>query len=175
MITIAIISLLEFYILKTNYIALIFIRRIEFTTNYIASCYFDFFSLHEADYFRSSFLRHFGFISPYSSLGYSIGNVIGSYYTGISNINFNNGLISDALANLGYTGIVIMPFILGFFLHYIDKILNNVDNRIVFLVSLYTSLMLLSTFLTTALLTHGLIIELILIKLIYKNSRSSIQ
>lgn len=127
---------------------------------YIQYCFFDFFTSHTPDFFRQSFLRFFGFTSPYPNLAYMIGNI----YLKQSNLSANNGLISDAVANMGYLGIFIMPICLGFVLKLLDNASEKLDVRLYIALALYTSIMLTNSFLFTVLLTHGLLVVILLLK-----------
>lgn len=166
---ISVIGLLEFWVLKSYFIVQLFIRRMEFSTNYISNCYYDFFSTNSPDYFRASFLRYFGFKSPYTSGGKSIGEVIADQYYYRSGINFNNGLFSDAITNLGYVGVIIMPIVVIAILRLLDRSADGLDRRLVIVSALYLTLILLSTFMATVILTHGLIVLLLLLSMMNRD------
>lgn len=134
-------------------------RRLFFVPVFIQSNYFDFFTTHTPDFFRQSFLRFFGFHSPYSNIPYLIGNL----YSNQSSMSANNGLISDAIANLGVLGIIIMPFVLSLVLKILDKVSYGLDVRLYITVALYIAIMLTNSFLFTVLLTHGLIVTMFLL------------
>lgn len=157
-------GIIEYIIFKSYFIIQLFVRRMEFTTNYIANCYFDFFSKNTPDYFRASFLRHFGFVSPYTLGGESIGEVIASQYYR-SDVNFNNGLISDAMTNLGYVGVILMPIVVILILRLYDRSAFGLDRRLTIASALYLTLIILSTFMTTVLLTHGLLVLILLLSM----------
>lgn len=129
-------------------------RRVLFVPAYLQWAYYDYFLDKTPDYFRRSFLRHFGFKTPYPDLD----NIIGGLYSYSSATNANNGLISDAITNLGYFGVIIMPIILCLVLCALDDSSRGLDSRIYILVSLYLTISLTNTFLNTVLLTHGLLI-----------------
>ena len=145
--------------------ASLFVRRIFFIPAYIQTCYFDFFTKHVPDYFRNSFMRYFGLQSPYSNIPF----LIGSEYFNQNSMSANNGLISDAVANLGYVGILVMPILLSFILKLMDKASEGLDVRLYLTVALYTSLILVNSFLFTVLLTHGLMVVIILLKLMNRD------
>lgn len=68
----------------------------------------------EPDLYRNSILRRFGFESPYADTSVDI--AVGEYFNpNVEGIRANNGLISEAFANFGMVGCVILPIILCFF------------------------------------------------------------
>ena len=157
---------------KHSYVIELVIRRMMFVTNYLGYCYYDFFMNHTPDFFKGSFLRFFGFKSQYNVNGQSIGTIIGEKYIS-SGVNCNNGLISDALANLGIFGVIIMPFILVYVLRMFDKSVLGKDKRITIVVALYVAIILQSSFLMTALITHGLVALIIVLSMIEKKDNMS--
>ncbi len=138
----------------------IVIRRVFFVPPFIQRYYFDFFTTHSPDFFRQSFLRHFGFVSPYPNIPYMIGNI----YFNQNSMSANNGLISDGMANMGYFGVFAMPILLSIILKCLDRVSAGLDIRLYITVALYTSIVLTNSFLLTVLLTHGLLIVMILLK-----------
>ena len=109
-----------------------------------------------------------GLESPYTKGGKSIGEVIADEF-GRKGVNFNNGLFADAITNGGIIGVFVMPFIVAFVLRLIDKSTYGLDVRLILTIAFYTTLTLLSSFLPTALLTHGLIIMIFLLYFIDRN------
>lgn len=139
----------------------LFIRRTMFSPQILSSCYFNYFNTHIPDFFRGSILKHLGFSTPYPQLPH----IIATEYFNSPDTNSNNGLISDAMANLGYFGIIIFPVIIIVTLKIIDSASSNLDNRLYIVVSLYICLTLINSFYFTAMVTHGLFIIIIIIKL----------
>ena len=166
MIILCIISIFENLIMKTYVFAHIVLRRMLFTPNIISSYYYDFFTGHTPDFFRSSFLRHFGFVSPYTQGGKRIGEYIADIYYYRTGVNFNNGLISDAICNLGIVGIIIMPFLLVMVLRLFDNCSDKIDKIIIISLVLYLVTNLVGSFLTTMLLTHGLLAVIVILSLL---------
>ncbi len=166
LIFILILSLLEKVIFNTFEIIDFIIRRILFIPNYLNYYYFDFFQYNIPDYFRGSFLRHFGIETPYPQLG----NIIGEIYYSSPQMNCNDGLIADAITNFGIIGIFIMPVILTLLLRVLDLCTINIDSRVLFSSSIYTAYIFVSSFSLTVLLTHGYIIMCILLLFMKKNN-----
>lgn len=135
-----------------------FFNRLGLIPNVISYAYFKFFIQYPPDYFRTSFLRYFGFKSPYSDISY----MISRWYFGLDQ-GANNGLIADAMTNMGVIGIFIMPIIVAYILRIVDLYTEKLDRRIVVCVALYLTLMLMSMFMLPILLTGGLLIVLLLL------------
>lgn len=165
LILMSIVSIAENIVLKTYNIAYIVVRRMLFTPNMISNYYVDFFSKNTPDFFRASFLRHFGFVSPYTEGSKRIGEFIADLYYYRSGVNFNNGLISDAITNLGVVGIVVMPIILTLVLRLFDNCSEKLPRKMTIALVLYLVTNLIGSFLTTMLLTHGLIAVLFVLYL----------
>ncbi len=161
-ITLAIISYAEYLLFNTCTISTLFIRRILFVPRYLDYCYFDFFLDNEPDFFRSSFLRHLGFVSPYSELGRGISFIIGAQYFNRPEMNCNNGFFSDAITNLGTYGVLIMPVLYIIVLRFLDKSTLNLNRRLVFTPISFFALSINSSFIFTSLLTHGFFVLLLI-------------
>ena len=144
---------LERELFNTIFLISYFVRRVLFLPNLLNSYYYDFFTHNTPDFFRQSFLRLLGFDSPYPDMDHMIGDV----YFNKSAMGANSGLISDAITNMGYVGIVIMPIILSLFLRFMDSLAFGIKKRIYISTAITSSFILISSFLPTALLTHGLL------------------
>lgn len=148
----------------------LFARRMLLIPVRISSNYFDFFSQNTPDYFRQSFLRLLGFKSPYPPISYYISEVYEK-----STSNSNNGLIADAMTNLGYIGIIIFPIMIFIVLKILDKSAKGLDSRIYLTVALYTALVMTNSFLFRVLFTHGLIIVIIILRYMDRDSNQTSQ
>lgn len=151
------VALVEYYVKHTYILSTLFIRRVLFVPSLLNVNYYDFFTKHEPDYFRGSFLRHFGFNSPYSADA-GISRMIGRIYYNSPTMNCNSGLISDAISNLGYAGVAFMPIFIVMFLYLLDRSAKGLDRRLLLVSAVYSSLAIIGTTFTTVLLTHGLLI-----------------
>jgi len=131
----------------------LFIRRVMFVPNMLNFRYYEFFSEHEPDYFRTSILRLFGFQSPYGS----VARTIGKYFSGSDDLAANNGLFSDAIANLGVVGVVIMPLAVLLILKTLDAVSEDIDlaSRIAAVVPFTVAVISTSYF--RLFLTHGMV------------------
>ena len=157
-----VLSVAEYLIDNAGYLIEFIIRRIFFLTNLLSYQYYDYFKFNEPDFFRSSFLRWFGFSSHFSDT--RIVRVIGQTYYG-TDMPANNGLLADVFANLGIIGIVAMPIIIVCVLYILDRCTQHINPSMLMLPCLVIASLFIDTFLTVALLTHGLILSLILFRI----------
>lgn len=131
------------------------IRRLFFFTNRIQEVYFHYFSGHENKYLEQK---------------YELSHVIGELYFGGFETGANSGLISDAVANFGYFGIILYPIVLGILMYKMNIMFVRKNIKIVYLFSVYFSIILISSFLKTGILTHGILFGLLII-ILDKNRR----
>lgn len=152
------------------FLAKAFIRRMMFVPAYLGSIYYDFFKHNELDYLRSSFLRYFGFTSPYVD---SIPRTIGRVYFNAPEMNANTGLCGDAFSNFGWLGVVIYPFLIILLVKVLDKYMSNVEIQVKFIVMILLSYMFLNGSYFKLLLTNGIFI-LLLILIMYPIDESQL-
>ena len=127
----------------------------------ITEYYVDFFSTNSPDFFRQGMLRRIGFESIYDR---EISYMIGAVYS-IDGINFNSGLLSDAVSNLGIVGVFVMPVVFAIFLKIFDRCAEGLDTKVIFTASIVVAWFALSSTLTTMLFTHGVFILMIFLRL----------
>ena len=152
------ICVLETILLHSFTLSVLIIMRLFFIPNVLGAQYFAFFTTHTPDYFRGSFLKYLGFTTPYPNLQY----LITEYFSGNTQTGSNNGLISDAMTNYGYIGIIIAPILLIIVLRILDRTMEGLDVRIKVAQSVALTLLMISTFLLPLLLTDGLLIMFLL-------------
>ena len=158
-ISILILSIIENYFFETVFLTLFLSYRVLIIPSKLHYIYYDYFSNHEFDYFRQSFLKFF-IESPYKD---NIGFIISEYDTGDVGGRANNGLFSDAYFNLGVIGVLLFPLILAILLKLFDGAAKNLNARMYFSIALSIFLAFLSLPLTTAILSSGLLFFLILL------------
>lgn len=158
-----VIGLIEHKLIGTAFICGIVIMRMMFMPNSINYYYYDFFSSNTPDFFRSSFLRHFGFTSPYSNIPHTIGI---NYFH--SDMGCNDGLIGDAFANFGVIGIVIVPLLIAFVLKLFDNSSKDLGVKLYIGCAFVIGIRLISNYLVTNLISYGFIILMILFKYMTK-------
>lgn len=145
-------GIIENFVFQSYWIAGAFVRRGLFVPSGLNYPYYDFFSHNQPDLFRSAVLRRFGAESPYSL---SIPNTIGLYFFNNINTAANNGLFSDAFANLGHWGMVVMPVLIAATFLFMDYCLEGMPLQITIIpVALFTMTFISSSYFTV-LLTHG--------------------
>lgn len=147
-------ALAEFLVAKSYFIASIFCRRVLLVPGLLNLCYYDFFSKHEVNLFRSGPLRRLGFEMPHA---YPPDNLIGGLYFGNFQTSANNGLFSDAYCNLGFIGVFILPFFIMFLLKILEGCAHNIEMKYLIAVLITTSYTLNNSTIFTVLLSHGFI------------------
>lgn len=155
------VALLESFVLGSRKLLDVILRRIMFLPALITEYYVDFFSINSPDFFRQGMLRRIGFESIYER---EISYMIGAVYS-IDGINFNSGLLSDAVSNLGIVGVFVMPVVFAIFLKIFDRCAEGLDTKVIFTASIVVAWFALSSTLTTMLFTHGVFILMIFLRL----------
>ena len=84
--------------------------------------------------------------------------MIGDLYFNKVEMGANTGLIGDAVSNFGLAGVFIMPIVLILVLRVLDMCTYGVENKLYIATAVLYAIILISSFLPTVLLTHGLII-----------------
>lgn len=144
-------AFLENKILHTFRITAYLVRRVLYVPVLLESFYFDYFHGKIPDYFRSSFLRHFGFRSPYPNFK----EAISANYLHMETGSANNGLIADAITNLGYIGLLVMPIMLFLAIKLFDAASREVKASLFSVWAFILAENLANSFLLTVLMTHG--------------------
>lgn len=159
------------YFLFDNFIVFsLFVRRVLFVPVRLEECYFDFFSINTPDYYKLSFLRYFGFKSQYSHLP----KLIGATYFHSPDLGANNGLISDAMANLGFAGIIIVPIIVTVVIKVLDICAFGLDTKLYLTIAIYVGMVFINSFIFTGLLTHGIIAIILLLAIMKRGDGDNI-
>jgi hypothetical protein len=162
--------IIEFVVFHSPILSSLVVMRMFFIPNMIGARYFEFFTTHTPDYFRGSFLRHFGFSTPYPNLGF----LITEYFKGDPLGRSNDGLIADAMTNYGYIGIIIAPILLIVVFRILDKTMDGLDVRIKVAQAVSLALQTISTFLLPLLLTDGLLVMMILFSAMKKEKLKTV-
>lgn len=150
------------YLFTGNYVIVsLFVRRLMILPVQLGQNYFDFFTEYAPDFYHGSFLKYLGFKTSYPNLAY----IIGEKFYDSPNMGANNGLISDAIANMGIVGIVIEPLFIIWMLRILDNSSKGLDVRIYVTTALYTSIVLLNSFIPVVLMTHGILVTIIILKM----------
>jgi len=131
------------------------VRRMMFVPALLHGEYFDFFSVNPPDYYIQNIFSKFGFESSYTT---SIPFVIAEAYHGSTSMSANNGLFSDAYANLGLPGCVLVPIVYIMLFRLLDASLHGLPRRFVIPALVPVALTFLSSSLFTALVSHGILL-----------------
>lgn len=158
-------AIFEYIIFKTGFIVELIIRRALFWPNLLSFQYYDYFTYHSPDYFIGSVFKWSGLDSEFSQT--RIVKVIGETYYGYE-MPANNGLLADAFANLGYLGILLMPVFLLVVLNLLDKMTASLPKQMILVPCFIIAVDLVNTFLSVALLSHGIFLAILLFYLLQK-------
>lgn len=153
--------LIIFYYLTDNlFIQSLLIRRLIFVPANLNYVYFDFFSSNDHVYWSSSFL------SSFIQYGYDLkpAQLIGSYLGTFENAN--TGFIPNGFMHAGLLGVFLYTLIMIFILNYINFISKGLNNFLVYsIVFLPIFGAFISSDLTTSLLSHGLFISIVILRM----------
>lgn len=150
---IGIAAILEKFLIKTTSIADMIVRRIMFLPCLQNSQYYEYFSTHGIDFYRQSLGGILG-ASQYNDL---IARIIGKTYYGSAAVNANNGLFSDAYANLGIAGVLILPIMIIIVLKIMEGAGQHIPQEVWTVCTIQTFMAFLSSSFFTVLVTHGVI------------------
>lgn len=162
-----VLAFLEYVLLKTFFLTGFVIRRVYFVPQLLNYYFFDFFSKNEFDFFRQGIMGRLGFESPYNQ---SIPHIIGAEYAGVRAAN--NGLFSDAFANMGFAGMIILPIMIVIALKLLDIVTQDIDIRIVFPSLIMICVLFISSSFFTIMMTHGFIAYLVVFYLMPRDKQS---
>ena len=145
-------------------------RRVLFVPAQLNYAYYDFFSSEGFVYMSNSILSSF-IDYPFA---YPPPQMISLYLQGHTNTWMNNGFLATSYMHFGFSGMIIFSFIVGFLLDIVDSLSKDrlplwfsISLVVVPFLSLFTS-----ADLTTALLTHGLGLSLVILWLFSSRSTS---
>ena len=134
-------ALFEFYVLDSNIISSLIIRRVLFMPSMLDTLFYDYFSINGPIYYNENVDVNFA---------------ISDIYFGKEEMRANNGLFSDAIINLGYVGVILYPLLFTLFFKYCSAAFFGVNKFVLVFVAFIIAMSLNSTMFTTALLTHGI-------------------
>lgn len=159
MTAISLLCIIETLILKTTSITDMFVRRIMFVPCLQNNQYYEYFSYHGIDFYRQSLGGILG-KSKYDEL---LARIIGNVYYGNANVNANNGLFSDAYANLGIIGVFIMPIMITMVLKLMEGAARNIPQKVWTICSIQVFMSFLSSSFFAVLITHGVVLTCIVL------------
>lgn len=164
------ICILEKIVINTTNISDIIIRRSMFMPCLLNNYYYDFFSKNGMDYYRQSL----GSILGPSKYGTSIRYIIGEVYFSDSNMGANNGLFSDAYANLGIIGMILLPILIMLVLKIMEGAADYLPQEVWAISAIQASIAFISSSFFTVLLTHGVLFTIVMLYLLSSNNYTSL-
>lgn len=145
-------------------------RRVLFIPALLNYHYYDHFSLVEPDFFCSGQIgKLLGVPEQYS---HGISRFIGYKYFAKDQMAANNGLFSDAYANLGLSGCIIMPVILLISIRMLQYVSRNLPNKIMCSVAVVYTITFISSFFQTILISHALLITYVMLYFMSESNNS---
>ncbi|WP_027396880.1 hypothetical protein [Anaerovibrio lipolyticus] len=137
--------LYQFKFLNTD-LGTTLLRRILFVPAGLQDCWFDFFTKHDSNLW--------GINTDYT-IGYGLENIISDVYLNEPLGHADTGLLGDCFGNLGLYGIILYPVVLVVILMLFDYVVRRKDCRIFLGVSLLFVMNIMDSMLTTAMVSHG--------------------
>jgi hypothetical protein len=154
-------SYLSFAFFDDNLLGRLFIRRVFFVPSFLTFTYYEFFSTHEHVYWSSSILSRF-IDYPYDL---DPAKLIGIYL--VSDAHANNSFLSTGYMHAEIPGIIFYSLIFVIILRLVDSL--NYNSKYIWIsvaiIIIPMRSLVISSDLTTAILTHGILISLILLAL----------
>lgn len=149
-----------------NWLSSLFIRRVFFVPAQLSFAYYELFSNIGHVYMSNSVLSSL-FSYPFE---YNYTNMVSLYLLGNPDTNCNNGFLATGYMHFGYLGMWIFSIIVGLLLWIVDSLIGKrmpkwlgISVLTIPFFSLFTS-----ADLTTALLTHGILLGLLILLIIGK-------
>ena len=147
--------------IRFDYILSLIIRRMFFDPNLISFYYYDYSKIQEPYYYQN-LLRFFGV----GFNNFRFDRLIGEIYFNAPSMGANTGLFGDAYRNLGWAGVFIMPILIALILFILDGVSKGLKIKIYLISAIQFGLALISSSLPTVFLTHGFLVNFLIIWLI---------
>jgi hypothetical protein len=149
-------SVLQVELLDRNDLAAVIVSREMHIPGLLTSYYWDFFSEHPKVLFADGFLRWL-WASPYDL---PTARLIGDIYFWGADTNANANLWASAYANLGYPGLAITTFALGFLLRIIDRLAATGEAVLIATMCGFFGIIWSNAALETSLLSNGVAVTI---------------
>lgn len=135
----------------------VFVRRVFFVPAQLNYDYYSFFTRNPLNLYSN--------IIKFRPSRYPMGIAleIGKFRLGTYGESDNNGLFSDAFANLGIAGMVVLPFLIAMTLRLLDDVSENLDKAVLIAPIIVVSRPLFGSSFFTGLITHGIMVYIILL------------
>lgn len=161
---VVLLGILSYWLIDDLWISSLLTRRALLVPAQISFYYYDFFSQHELVYLATSRLGSF---SDYPYL-LTPPHLIGELYFGNSATNANTGITGDAYMNFGLVGLALYSMLLAIILKLLDSCSKRIDLRLGVAAIAVPAISLTNGALTTAFLTGGLWLAILLLYLLPK-------
>jgi hypothetical protein len=152
-------ALLEKLLTGTIFLGTLSVYRVFSIPAQLHWVHYDFFQTNQLLYLTQSALR-FVFESPYQE---NVQFLLGEYYIGDFNARANNGLFTDAYMNFGGAGVLFYPVVLAVLLRLLDGAAAGLAGGVQFMLVIALSFIFLGLPLSTAFLTAGVGILIVLL------------
>ena len=151
----------QYFIWGNVELSTLFIRRMLYVPNMNDTLYYDYIMTHSPLFFNSQ---------KSGELAFNLSEI----YMRRSEARANNGMFSDAYANLGAWGIVVFPVLLSTLLKFFSNSVKGLHPSLVVYTAMIVATALHSSFITRSLLTHGLFILWLALMILPRDSETKI-
>jgi hypothetical protein len=171
LVAIVFLGILTYWLADNLLISSLFARRALLTQGQLSFFYYDFFSHNELVFLSNSKL---GFLATYP---YALPppNIIGGFYFGNVAMNANTGVVGDAYMQFGFIGLALYSVFLAIILKMVDSCSRRVDPRVAVAAIAMPVISLTNGALTTAFLTGGLFLALIILYLLPRKAEGNLE
>jgi oligosaccharide repeat unit polymerase len=169
LIGIILLGMLSYYTIDDVWVSSLFARRTLLTPAQVSFFYYDFFSKN-----GPTFLSQHHLFRNFIDYPYHLNppRLIASVYFDKPDMNANNGIYADAFMNFGFWGFILWGVLLTVILKSIDSFSKNKDLKITIATIAIPTIFLTNSALLTCFLTHGLLLSLLLLYLLPKESKT---
>lgn len=163
-------GMLSYWLIDDTIMSSLFTRRVLLTQGQLSFYYYDFFSQNELVFLSTSKL---GLLATYP-YDLSPPNLIGAVYFGNPELNANTGVVGNAYMNFGLIGLALYGVFLAIILKLVDSCSRRVDPRVAVAAIAMPVISLTNGSLTTAFLTGGLFLALIMLYLLPQKAEENL-
>ena len=158
-------GIIEFYTFNSVLLTNLPVRRLMFTPPFLEDYYYDFFK-DDHLYYSYSFLK--GIIEY--KLPEPVSMYVGKYLIGVPELNANVGIIAEGFVSLGWYGVIIHSCFFSLIIIFLKS--QNIDEKYFGIFFIYVYYMN-NAFISTLLLTHGLLFLIVYSFLCLKRDKLS--
>jgi len=166
---IILLGMLSYMLSDDIYISSLITRRFLLVPARLSFLYYDFFSHHDYIFLSHSIFCFF-LDYPYHL---NPANLIGEIYFNSPSTHANTGIVGDAYMNFGFVGLALWSILFALVLKLIDSCSKRKDKKIAIAAIAMPVIILLNSGLLTGLLTHGLLLALLILYLLPKETHEN--